>query len=220
MLLKAFKDKGEEETLDSGPIYEVFGKETRGRVRCIGSNISRKAMLATAFAREMLKEVNGRRDDWMEKVNELREDIDGLKSTFTQFLEDFKSGKFVNVGPDFHATTSPVTKTRTMESPTSVPNARSTTHFPSLDDLIPCKILSYKGEIVGYGRKSKIGAVTLVHGYRLGQREVSVVLDKIMLSEYSVWDKIEGFGSTLEEVGKGGIMYWHDDFLLPMDDTD
>lgn len=73
---------------------------------------------------------------------------------------------------------------------------------------------------MGYGRKAKIGAVTLVHGYRLGQREVSVVLDKIMVPEYSLGGRIEGFGSTLEEVGKGGIMYSHDDFLPAMDDTD
>lgn len=68
-----------EETLDSGPIYEVFGQETRGRVRCIGSSISRKALLASAFAREMLKEVNGRRGDRMEKADELRKDRDGIK---------------------------------------------------------------------------------------------------------------------------------------------
>ena len=97
MLLKLFQESGEEETLDSGPIFDTFGKETRGRARCVGSTISRKAMMASAFAREMLQEVHTDHDDWREKVDSLKEEMEVVKSTVIEFVKDFKSGKFVSM---------------------------------------------------------------------------------------------------------------------------
>ncbi|KAM7509828.1 hypothetical protein LguiB_008703 [Lonicera macranthoides] len=215
LLLKVFQERGEKETLDSGPIYEVFGKDSRGRVRCVGSNIFRKAMLTSAFAHEMLAKVSMKDNGCEEKVDKIMEEVERMKSAFTQFIEDFKSGKFVSVRHNFE--TSRTTETLACENPLSVPLTRLTTQSQVGDDEINCNILSYKGEIVGSGRKLKIGVVTEVHGHKLKLREVKVVLDKILMPNHSLWGGQQGCATTLEDVDVGEIMYWHDNFLPCID---
>ena len=209
MLLKLFQESGEEETLDNGPIFETFGKETRGRVRCVGSTISRKAMMASAFAREMLQEVHTDHDDWREKVDSLKEEMEVVKSTVIEFVKDFKSEKFASSSHDIHTTCTTTIASLTSTTPTSTPQ------FFSSNELIPCKILSYSGEICGYGRKTQLNVVPLVHGHCLKPREVRIILDKIKVHDCLLWGGKRASCSTLGDVGIGGFLYWNDDLLPP-----
>ena len=216
-LLKVFKERGEKETLDSDPISEVFGKDLKGRVRCVGSRISRKAMLNSAFAREMLAKVNSERDGCQEKVDKLANEVEGLKGLFKQFINEFRDGKFTSTAaPNVEKSTH--TKAHTNETPLNAPPTSLATSSQVGDEGINCKILSYKREIVGYGRKSRIGVVTMVHNHVLELREVKVVVDKILIPNNSLWGGQQGCATTLEDIGRGGYMYWHDDLLPPIDD--
>ncbi|KAM7515607.1 hypothetical protein LguiA_005190 [Lonicera macranthoides] len=218
-LLKVFKERGEKETLDSGPINEVFGKDSRGRVRCVGSHVSRKAMLNSSFAREMLAEVKSKRDCCEEKVDKLAEEVDGLKGRFKQFIDEFRDGKFVSTATPNVRKSTYTDEAHTNENPLTAPPPTSlATPSQVGDEGINCKILSYKREIVGYGRKSNFGAVTNVHDHILELREVKVVVDKILIPNHSLWGGQQGCATTLEDIGRGGIMYWHDDFFPPTDD--
>ena len=213
MLLDVYQASGQEETLDAGPIFDVFGKDTRGRVRCVGSTISRTAILASAFAREMLQEVNADNESWKDHVDNLREEMEGVKSTLSDFVKNFESGKFVCVGHNSHALPSP--NTATPSSPFTPP----TSQVSSFSSMVECKILSHTGQVVGYGRKLPPGAVSSVHFHELGKREVKIVLDLIKVPEYPVWGGKQGSCETLGDVGNNGFLYWHDDFLPPIDDT-
>ena len=121
MLLKMFQESGEEETLDRGPIFETFGKETRGGVCCVGSTISRKAMMVSAIARVMLQEVNTDHDDWREKVDILKEEVAVLKSTVIDFVKEFKSGNFMCGGHNIHTTRTITVALPISATPTSTP---------------------------------------------------------------------------------------------------
>ena len=107
--------------MDSGPIFETFGKETRGGVHYVGSTISRKAMMASAFAREMLQEVNTVHNDWREKVDILKEEVEVLKSTVIDFVKEFKSGNFMCGGHNIHTTRTITVALPISATPTSTP---------------------------------------------------------------------------------------------------
>ncbi|KAF5185643.1 hypothetical protein FRX31_024770 [Thalictrum thalictroides] len=201
------RQTGGVETLDSGPIFDTFGVDKRGRVLCVGP-ISRKALLASSFEREMLEEVDLERDGWRKEMNVLHENNEKIVSQLNKLVEGLKSGKYNQV-PSQHT-----------PSHDSQNNASSNNFgFPSYSQLshISCAILSHTGVVVAYGTKTPIGTERVVNGHRMQPREAKVLIDEVKDRSYSVWGGEQDGAMTLGEVSRGSYLYWHDDFLPPVD---
>ncbi|KAF5185117.1 hypothetical protein FRX31_025295 [Thalictrum thalictroides] len=201
------RQTGGVETLDSGPIFDTFGVDKRGRVRFVGP-ISRKALLASSFARQMLEEVDLEWDGWRQEMNVLQENKEKIMSQLNELVECLKSGKYNQV-PSQHT-----------PSHDSHNNA-SSNHFgsPSYSQVsnISCAILSHTGVVVAYGTKTPISIERVVNGHCMQSREAKVLIDELKDRSYSVWGGEQDGAKTLGDVARGSYLYWHDDFLPPMD---
>ncbi|KAL5704478.1 hypothetical protein ACHQM5_022904 [Ranunculus cassubicifolius] len=188
------------ETMDSGPLFDTFGVDKGGSTRCVGSTVSRKAMLASSFARQMLEEVDLERVEWKEEMKSMKSD---LLSQMKELIEGLRHGDFSSNG-----------QKETMPSTTLLTNhsldAGCTSQFAQ---PIPCKVMSHTGTIVAYGVKVPLGSATVLDGHVMRQREAKVLLDQIVDSSYPVWGGEQDGAKTLGEVLPGTFLYWHDDFL-------
>ncbi|KAF5174995.1 hypothetical protein FRX31_035418 [Thalictrum thalictroides] len=180
----------------------------RGRVRCVGSTISRKALLALAFARQLLEVVDIESDEWREKLNSLEESNEKILAQMNELVEGLRSGRY-NHFPN-------------QSTPSNELNNGSNNDFGSSSysnaTIIPCAIMSHTEKIVAYGTKIPIGTDRTLNGHVMQPREAKVLIDEVKDRSYAVWGGEQDGAKTLGDVKLGSFLFWHDDLLTATDD--
>lgn len=126
------RQKGEVDTIDSGPVFEFFGKEKRGRTRCVGY-ISRTSLMSSSFARDMLEEADEKHDEWFNEMKTMMaENNEKLMSQVNELLDGIRKGKYCNHGSNQnHEGTTPLTNVSSGSTPLS------------FEEPIPCQVLFF-----------------------------------------------------------------------------
>ncbi|KAL5714184.1 hypothetical protein ACHQM5_016179 [Ranunculus cassubicifolius] len=201
------REKGNVETLDSGPLFDTFGVDKGGSTRCVGSTISRTALMASSFARQMLAEVDLERVEWREEMKSLKADNQQVISQMKELTDGLRNGRYSNCGSTQHVLT---------DIPPSCPssNPGSSSQF---FQWIPCRVLSHTGVVVSHGSKAPLGTTHSLNGHVMLPRETKVLIDEVIDITYPVFGGVQDGANTLGEVASGTILYWHDDYL-PLND--
>ncbi|KAL5730192.1 hypothetical protein ACHQM5_003044 [Ranunculus cassubicifolius] len=171
----------------------------RKRTRCIPSTMTSTRFAASAFAREMLEEVESERDVWKNRLESIEATNAMLVSKVDELIEAMRSGKFkdgANQKPSGNISTNPGSSN-------------------SLPESTKCKILGWGNVVVAHGRRTPCGSADIMHGHKLGPEEAKVLVDRVIDPEYPVWNKRQGCATTLSDIGVGGFMYWHEAYLVP-----
>ncbi|KAL5730193.1 hypothetical protein ACHQM5_003045 [Ranunculus cassubicifolius] len=191
------RDTNDVEPLDTQRMIKTFGEKIEERTRCIGSTISNSRWMASAFAREMLEEVECENDGWKNRLESIEPTNAMLVSKVDELIEGMRSGNLRS-----GANQNPLGDTST--------NLGSSNPLP---EPTQCEILGWGKVVVAIG--TPCGAADVVHGHKLGQSEKKVLIDEIIDPECLLWGKRQGCATTLMEEGVGGFIYWDDSHLAP-----
>ena len=176
--------------------------ESRGRVRGI-SGASKTKLKATRVLRAKLAASRAEKNELNTHLNEFGKQIENLGSRFGRlesFMDDIR-GRSPGRSP--------------IEAVSHAPSRGFSTCTTRIEfeHHMDVEIMNMAQEVVAYGKVVKDGTSGILHGRLLKDVEVKVLLDKIILPDERLYLGTQGCADTYSEVGIGGFVVHHKEFL-------
>lgn len=207
------------------PVAEVFGKDSRGRTRCVGP-VSRLEVELSAPARAKCDELRSKDVVLTQKVEDLGDKMEVLIGGFgslCKIVKDLQSSSAVasnslgfcspalETGEDIAASRQPVTPSHS-GSPAlnagqnNAPSPQSCSAARSRVGAKPrCALLNIETEVIATGEVCTGPSSRLFHSVAVPDHLEKVLLDEILLPD-EITVRANTFAGSFREVGVGGFV--------------
>ncbi|XP_058098334.1 uncharacterized protein LOC131243189 isoform X2 [Magnolia sinica] len=180
------------------PLTQVFGPDTRGRVRGVGTTVSQSQIRGSAAALEKISSYKGKVEEQSSTIQEQSFKIQELSSKI-DFLTD-QIGGIKEMIQQHMDSIQP-------ENPQST-GGPSVGNHQCVERMRPCKLYSWRKELVAQGRVILADGPQMIHGKPLQKDLYKVAIDVIIKGDVELPEP-DGYHSTLGEVGIGSFVAWH-----------
>ncbi|KAM7475164.1 hypothetical protein LguiB_022407 [Lonicera macranthoides] len=188
-------------------LSHVFGKDTRGRTRGVGSTVSRSSIEASLPAVYLLEteRVEGR--EVKGRLNQLEKYVKDMNTSISNELCNIKTLLSATVRKS---------PTRDGASATHGASSSSNAEHGLLDDGIICEIKGFNGRVIGKGRVDGSHR-EIVHNHVVDYKEeVLLIIDVIFDPNACIYLGQQGCAENLGDLGSGGYVVWLKSLVKPI----
>ncbi|KAM7481751.1 hypothetical protein LguiB_006334 [Lonicera macranthoides] len=198
------------EDLDNDELAEVFGKDKKGGVRGVGSNVSKKQLIHMGVAMAKIEQHRKENEEVVSLKDELISHVNSRLDNFQGMIRSVLS-KLSNV----NESAAPLA----VSTPAAVSDLCSNTvglsgpNSPERPDLIPVILLDKFGKELANGYVVTDATSGVCHLKKVGLGEKKVYVEKVLEPNAPVWDPPQWGHDTLAGFARGGYLIWLDCWL-------
>ena len=216
--------------IDNDELTEVFGKDKKGRVRGMGSHISKKQLIHTGVTKAILDQTmkaNAETTSLKDELSHVNTRLDGVTNLLQGLYNKVANGK-----ESFPPTLTPQSElgsnsihcpnlaqnldnifaTLGKDKPTGTENARNIVSQPqskpTYNENVPVIICDKFGKDLAKGYIVTDATAGLCHGRRVCNSEKKVYVERVLDPEARLWDAPQDGHETLAGFVDGGFLIW------------
>lgn len=209
------------EDLDRDELAEVFGKETKGGVRGVGSHVSKKQLIQLGVAKSKIEQ----KSKASEETSAFKEEIISRLNNFENMMISFFSkGSNMNTPPlvstppsdlGSNSVNRPIHLSQNLNHVFTTMNVPNSPHsIPTTTDNPPVILLDKFRKELAKGYVVTDGAhANTCHFKQVGLGEKKVYIEEVIDPNARLWDPPQGGHETLAGFVQGGYVIWLESWL-------